>query len=352
MHNHDILVIGASAGGIEALSRLLAQLPADLPASVFIAQHTTPYDPGYMAQIFQRVGPLNASLAIAGEPIRQGHIFIAPPDHHLLVKQGYVELSRGPRENRARPAIDVLFRSAAIAYTSRVIGVLLTGLLDDGTAGLWAIKQCGGITIAQDPNDAAYPAMPRSAIEHNVADYVSTITEMGALLNQLVRVRTDIEPAVPEDLVLESRFVEHVNSDVAGEQRVGTLASTGCPECGGPLWKIDTDRPLRYRCHMGHGYTARNLLADQDKMIEQALWVALRTMEEQNHLLSTMAANEQRAGRADTAKLFNQRQQEAQEAIDVIRALLEGGKVEQGTLADQGVSVSESVRPSNARNTR
>ena len=182
---HDIIVLGASVGGVEALSNLVAQFPEDLPATIFVVQHISPTAPGQLAQILDRAGPLPATMARDCESFELGHIYVAPPDHHLLVKQGCLRVTRGLRENRVRPAIDPLFRSAAVAYGARVVGVVLTGLQNDGTSGLLAIKRCGGIAIVQDPTDALYPDMPLSALEHVTVDYCLPVLKMGAVLYRL-----------------------------------------------------------------------------------------------------------------------------------------------------------------------
>jgi two-component system chemotaxis response regulator CheB len=177
MAGHDIIVIGASVGGVETLTQLVAHLPEDLPAAVFVVLHISPDAPSVLGRILSRSGPLPARAAQDDEPIQHGRIYVAPPDHHMLVKQGYVSVVRGPKENRPRPAIDPLFRSAAAAYRSRVIGVVLTGLLDDGTAGMLAVKRCGGTAIVQDPEEALYPDMPRSVLETMQVDYVIPVAE-------------------------------------------------------------------------------------------------------------------------------------------------------------------------------
>jgi two-component system, chemotaxis family, protein-glutamate methylesterase/glutaminase len=189
MQGHDIIVMGASVGGVEALANLVAQFPEDLPATIFVVQHISPTAPGRLAQVLDRAGPLPATMAQDCESFELGHIYVAPPDHHLLVKQGCLRVTRGLRENRVRPAIDPLFRSAAVAYGARVVGVVLTGLQNDGTSGLLAIKSCGGIAIVQDPTDALYPDMPLSALEHAKVDYCMPVLKMGALLYRLSQPR-------------------------------------------------------------------------------------------------------------------------------------------------------------------
>jgi|SRR5882724_1676203 len=186
MPGHEIIVVGASAGGVEALMKLVHGLSRNLAASVFIVLHLPAQGSSVLPSILKHAGILNAQHPIDQQKIEMGNIYVAPPDHHLLIEQGLIRVVRGPKENRHRPAIDALFRSAAIAYGAQVVGVVLTGALDDGTAGLLAIKQRNGIAIVQDPNDAIYPDMPRSALKHVAVDYCVPIAEIGPLLVRLV----------------------------------------------------------------------------------------------------------------------------------------------------------------------
>src|SRR5215813_11932247 len=219
MQGHDIIVIGASVGGVEALSNLVAQFPEDLPATIFIVQHVIPTAAGHLAQILDRVSPLPATTSQDCEIFELGHIYVAPPDHHLLVKQGYLRVTRGLRENRVRPAIDPLFRSAAVAYGARVVGIVLTGLQNDGTSGLLAIKRCGGVAMVQDPADALYPDMPLSALEHVEVDYCLPVMKMGVVLYRLSQEPPAATPSIPEDLRIEVNIAENPtdNSNCAEE---------------------------------------------------------------------------------------------------------------------------------------
>ena len=288
MEGHDLIVMGASAGGIEALQDVLTQLPGDLPAAVCIVQHTASHSTGHLARILDRAGPLSAALAQDGESIEHGRVYIAPPDHHLLVKPGYVCVARGPRENSTRPAIDPLFRSAAASYGSRVIGVILTGLQSDGSSGLLAIKRCGGLALVQDPNDAMYPDMPLNALACVDVDYCLPLTKIGAVLHRLVYETPMHTLVVPTDIITEARIAESLASDINREETLGALAPVTCPECGGPLWELEADTVKRYRCHLGHAYTLQSLLDEQSEEIERALWTAVRTMEERAYMLLSM----------------------------------------------------------------
>jgi len=328
MQNRDIIVLGASVGGVEALSNLVAQFPEDLPAAVFVVQHITPTAPGQLAQVLDRAGLLPATMAHDCESFELGHIYVAPPDHHLLVKQGCLRVTRGLRENRVRPAIDPLFRSAAVVYGARVVGVVLTGLQNDGTSGLLAIKRCGGIAIVQDPTDALYPDMPLSALEHVEVDYCVPALKMGALLYRLSQEPAAETPPIPEDLRIEVNIAENPtdNSDCA--EKLGESVSVMCPECGGPLWELSDEKLRRYRCRIGHAFTAESLLAGQSEELEYALWAAVRTMEDRVRILTTLAHGREEHGQNKLAAMYEARAKELKTQAQQIRQmLLEGGNL-------------------------
>jgi two-component system chemotaxis response regulator CheB len=322
MTGHNIIVIGASVGGVEALSQLVGQFPPDLAATVFIVQHVFPTATGYLAQILDRAGPLPATMAEDGEDFQPAHIYIAPPDHHLLVKAGYLRLTRGPRENRVRPAIDPLFRSAAAAHNARVVGVVLTGMQDDGTAGLLAVKRCGGIAMVQDPAEAPYPDMPLSALEHVEIDYCLPISRMGPVLYRLTQEPPLDTPPIPQDILLEVEMIEHAEHSSNGAAQLGTLALLTCPDCGGPLWEFQQNKLTRYRCRVGHGYTAESLLAGQSEMTEYALWTAVRTMEDRARVLTNLARGRREHNQSKVAKLYETQAEELQGHAQHLRKLL------------------------------
>jgi len=265
---HDIIVIGASVGGVEALLNLVAQFPEDLPATIFIVLHVIPTAAGQLAQILDRAGPLQATTAQDCEIFEPEHIYVAPPDHHLLVKQGYLRVTRGLRENRVRPAIDPLFRSAAVAYGACVVGVVLTGLQNDGTAGLLAVQRCGGITMVQDPTDALYPDMPLSALEHVTVNYCLPVLKMGAVLYRLSQEPPVATPPIPEDLRIEVNIAENPADNSNCAEKLGESVAMMCPECGGPLWQLRDKKLRRYRCRLGHAFTAESLLTGQSEVVE------------------------------------------------------------------------------------
>jgi two-component system chemotaxis response regulator CheB len=322
MPGHDIIVIGASAGGVETLTNLVMQLPEDLPATIFVVQHTSPTNTSYLADILDRASLLPVTEAKDGESFHQTHIYVAPPDHHLLVKPGHMRLNRGPRENRVRPAIDPLFRSAAVAYGARVIGIILTGLQDDGTAGLLAVKRCGGITIVQHPEDAMHPEMPRSALAHVDVDHCVPLLKMGALLHRLTRQAPAETPPIPQDITAELEIVERLSDSIEREEELGALAPLTCPECGGPLWELHADKLPRYRCRLGHAFSAESLLAGQSDVIEMALWMAVRTMEERSRILTLLAHDHRERGHHRLEENFREQAADLKTHAQHIRQLL------------------------------
>ncbi len=287
---HDMIVIGASAGGVEALMSLVAGLPPDLPAALFVVLHTPAQSAGFLPKLLSRCGPLPVVHASDHMPIEQGCMYVAPPDYHLLLEPGQLRVVKGPKENRHRPAVDPLFRSAALAYGSRVIGVILTGSLDDGTSGLQAVKQRGGIAVVQDPEDALFPDMPQSAIAHVTVDYIVPLSQMAALLSRLVNKQTSEDPSdnVLEDIVTEVRIATMENNDLNEESSLGTPSVYACPACGSALWELHDGNLRRFRCRVGHAYTLEAMLAEQDETLEEALWRALKTLEEQAGLIERL----------------------------------------------------------------
>lgn len=325
MRNHNIVVVGASAGGVEALQQLFSQFSPNLQASFFVVLHIPPESPSVLAELIDKAGPLKAKVPENEESIQPGHVYVAPPDFHLLVKSGYMRLHRGPKENRHRPAIDPLFRSAAIAYRAQTIGIVLTGYLDDGTSGLLAIKRCGGIAMVQDPVDAAYPDMPKNAIAQVEVDYQLPLRNMGGVIAQIVEQPAASVDEVPKDIMMEAKIAEQTMSNISNENRLGHLAPMSCPECNGPLWEIDADKVKRYRCHVGHGFTAKALMASQDSALEQALWAAMRTMEERANLAQVMARKEAEQGRSRSAQMYQERAETSRSHAQIIKKLLVDG---------------------------
>ena len=323
MPGHDIIAVGASAGGVEALSKLVSALPAGLPAAVFVVVHIPAESISVLPQILSRAGPLRATHAEDGEDIATGRIYVAPPDRHLLIKAGHVRVVAGPRENRHRPAIDPLFRSAARLYATRVIGVVLTGAGDDGVAGLRAIKNRGGIAIVQDPADAAYPALPRNALDFIAADHVPSLDQLPSLLDRIVREPAQ-PPATPVSprLQKETQYAEVDLDTIEDDDKPGHPSAFSCPDCGGVLWELEGEDLLRFRCRTGHSYTANALAEEQDDHAEKALWAAFRNLEEQAHFARRSAARARRAGHARLAERFLARAEEATANSAMIRDMI------------------------------
>lgn len=313
-----IIVVGTSAGGMGALARLVAQLPEELPAAVFVVQHMAA-DAMVTALVrkLSGAGPLACAVARHGEPFRAGHVYVAPPDHHMLVHARTIAITKGARENRYRPAIDPLFRAAAVAHGPRVIGVVLTGLLDDGTSGLDAVHQCGGVTVVQEPADAAYPDMPQSALNGTVVDHCLPLRQMGGLLAKLVNGRARRRKPVPRHVAIEAAIAERVLSDVDAVEALGDQVPYNCPSCGGVLWEMSLKGVRRYRCHTGHAFTDPALLVAQTEKIEETLWVSLRMLEERRNLLNSMQGRSAGAGRSPA-----QRAKETEVHIERIRRML------------------------------
>ena len=323
MATHDLIVIGASAGGVEAISAVVAQLPKDLQAAVLVVLHVS-RGRSVLPEILARAGPLPAAHPRDGDPLRYGQIFVAPPDHHLVIDRTSMRVVHGPSENGVRPAVDPLFRSAARHFGPRVIGVILTGALDDGTAGLAAIKQAGGIAVVQDPDDASSPSMPRSAAAYVKVDHLLPVRKIGALLVSLVR-----EPARVNMREAGGEFLRPMEPDlaamplaVAAGDRPGDVSVFSCPECHGTLWEEDQRGLLRFRCRVGHVYSADSMLAAQTDSVDRALWAALRSLEERAALTRKLAARARDRNHGRVADAFDDRASAAETHAAVVREVL------------------------------
>ena len=308
---------------MQALRELARQLPPDFSAPILIVQHMGPSAQGTaLVDSINQSGQLRCRLAADGDRLVNGAILVAPPDHHMLVKKGTVRVTKGARENRVRPAIDPLFRSAAVAYGSAVIALVLTGMLDDGTAGLTAVKACGGTCIVQQPDSADYPAMPQSALDTGKVDYCVKLGEMGQLLRTLVAKRPSRRRPVPPQIRVEAEIAERVLSDVSQVNALGRQVPYNCPNCGGVLWQVRKSNVHRYRCHTGHSFTAATLEASQVERIEETLWICMRMLEERKNLLRTTATREQQQGFSKSARLQRQRVTEIEVHIGRVREIL------------------------------
>lgn len=316
----DIVVIGASAGGLQALEQLLADLPGDLTASIFIVLHIGAAS--HLSEILDRMTALPVLQARSGDEIKAGQVYVAVPGVHLLLHDHHLLLRRGPRENLARPAIDPLFRSAACTFGTRVIGIVLSGSLNDGTAGLRAIKRCGGLAVVQDPRDAAFPDMPLSALQHVEVDHTASARALGALLTRLTRETAGETPPIPLDIRLETAIAAQELSGMEAENQLGKLSRFTCPECHGMLWEIDEGSLLRYRCHVGHAYTAAAMLHAQTTSAEEMLWSLMRVHQERAALARRMAQEERARFREAAAEELQQRARGYDEDAAIVRGLL------------------------------
>jgi two-component system chemotaxis response regulator CheB len=329
MPGHDIILIGASAGGVQALSAVVGGLPKDIPAAVFVVLHIAPYGRSAMPAILSRAGVLPATHAEDGEPIEPGRVYVAPADRHLMLEPGRVRLSRAPTENGQRPSVDVLFRSAAQAYGPRCIGVVLTGNLDDGTVGLAVVKKYGGLAVVQDPDEADYPSMPRSAMHNVEVDHVSQLAGIAPLLVELANdpvIETSPPPEV-EDMKTE---LEHGNDP---EEKGMVPSDLTCPDCGGSLResRVD-DGVIHFRCRTGHAYSPETLLVKQADVVDAAIWAAVRALQENADLARRMERRLQQTGM--TARIsherYERRAQEAERHAEVLRRLLMEDKARVG----------------------
>lgn len=324
MPGHDIIVMGASAGGIEVLCRIVRHLPAGLPAAVFVVTHLPATGMSALPEVLSRSGPLLASHACHGEPFHLGQIYVAPPDHHLMLEPGRMTVTRGPRENRLRPAIDPLFRSAARAYGKRVVGVILSGALHDGVAGLLAVRAAGGVAVVQDPDDAWMGALPRHASDIAGADHIVPVAALPRLLVDLVG-----QPGVPggESAMIDplENMPQRVLRDMTAQEeghRQGKLSVFTCPECGGCLWQVDEAEVTRFRCHVGHAFHAEKLMEEQSQTLEAALWTAVRTFREKGVLARQLAGQQRARGDAASAERFDEEARTADRYGSLIRQCL------------------------------
>jgi two-component system chemotaxis response regulator CheB len=327
MTRHKIVVIGASAGGLYAVQEIVSKLPADFAASVFIVIHMSPRSSGALPEILNRAGPLQVSHARHGEQVRAGHIYVAPPDRHMLLDNSLVKVVRGPVENGFRPAVDPLFRTAALAYGSRVVGVILSGGLDDGTVGLSMIKRCGGTAIVQEPEEAVVRSMPESAIVNVEVDHVLPAAEIAGKLVRLVQ--NSYGSGKPKmNKKANNLGPDPVDMNMKGlaEREMPQPPSRfTCPECGGTLWEFDSGGFLHYRCHVGHGFTAESLMAEQLGEIEAALWSAVRALAENAGLSRRMAAKAREGNLIGLAESYEDRANAADHQAASIRELLQNG---------------------------
>jgi two-component system chemotaxis response regulator CheB len=322
-----VVVVGTSAGGMNALSEFVAQLNPHIDAAVFVVMHLSRTSiSDYLMHRLKPLTQLKCEVATDNQSIKKGHIYIASPNLHLLVKKGTILLGRGPEENRWRPSIDVLFRSAAAAYSTRAIGVVLTGLLDDGTTGMLAIQRSGGNCIVQDPNEAEYPDMPLSVLNNMEVNYCIPLAEMGDVISTITATSPEEIPA-PQDVIIESEIAERVVVDYNTVKQLGVNSIYACPDCGGGLWNINKGgvgegKIDRYRCHIGHSYSEKDLLLKQGEVFETTLWTALRIMEERRNLLMKLTDDHIKKGLQSIAKNYKEKADDIQVHVNKLKEVL------------------------------
>lgn len=336
MARRDIVVVGASAGGVEALQQLLRSLPADLPAAVFVVLHMPTDARSALPAILARASILPVRQAVEGDPVEPGTVTVAIPDWHLMLAGDRIHLSRGPRENSHRPAVDVLFRSAARTAGGRVIAVVLSGALDDGTAGMIAVRSRGGVGVAQEPADAMYPSMPQHAAEIGGAEHVTPVEKIGDLLGRLLAEEVPaMDEPEPSELMDAETAMAYLDQDALNaDERPGDPSGFGCPSCHGALFSITEGGMERFRCRVGHAWSPEALAAEQAHALEGALWMALRGLEERAALSLRMGRRAEQRGHRISASTFRQRHDEAQQAAAVLRRLLLQGELNGAGIAD------------------
>ena len=315
-----IVVIGASAGGHSAVKKILSKIDKNINAVFMVVQHITADASTFYGAILNKKTNLKVVYAQDGQKLETGTVYLSIPDHHLLVNKDSIKLSKGPTENLSRPAIDPLFRTAATSYGNRVIGIILTGLLNDGTSGLMAIHSCNGISIVQDPEEAEYKDMPLSALENAKPTYCSKLSSIAQKIEELVSEDIVPEMNIPAYIKKEAEISMGVDSNIPLENDIGSKVGLGCPNCGGPLWQMENHKHFpRYRCHTGHSFTQESLLKGQSGKVEESLWLALRTLEERKNILRKTLEHQEEREMSSLLNITQRRLQETQTSIDHLK---------------------------------
>ena len=319
----NLIVLGASAGGIQAISKIIEDLPEAIDAAIMIVLHVSlRSNAAVISEIFQKKTPLQCLVATDGATIEKGKIYLAPPDYHLMVNDTRMHLNQGTKENKQRPSINILFRSAAVHFANRTIGIILTGMLDDGTSGMYAIKRCGGICIIQDPSEAEYASMPKNVLSMITVDYTAILKEIPTIIKDVLSKPLPQNIAVPDDLKIEVNLTEKMMSNIDALKKISDRSDFVCPECGGGLWKIKMDPTHRYRCHTGHVYSEQFLNELQDLKIEESIWVSIRMLEEKESMLKLLESRSNANNENKKPSLYVKRREEINEHIHRLKSLL------------------------------
>lgn len=338
MKKRDIIVIGASAGGVNALIEFVKSLPQNFDASIFVVLHVHPSTPSNLPNILTNFGHLRAVHPRDGEKIKAKHIYIAPPDHHMLIEDDRVLVRKGPKENRFRPSVDVLFRSAAYNYGSRVIGIVLSGMLNDGTSGMWSVKHRGGLCIIQDPDDALFESMPLNVLHEVDVDYSIPVKEMSMLLQELINENApkmhEITPEQMELMKMEVVIAANDNAFELGILNKGQLTPFTCPECHGALISLKEGTMVRFRCHTGHAFSSSTLLTGVTESIEEQVWSTMRTFEEAVMLLEHIANTFKQAGNESAAEEFFKKAEESRKRSKILHKMVKTQEVMSEDLAN------------------
>jgi two-component system chemotaxis response regulator CheB len=317
----NIIVIGTSAGGISAVKKLVTGFNNTLDAAFFVVQHMArDSNAQLIIEIFQKQTSLLCHVAVNGMPIERGHLYLAPADHHMILNKEKIAVTHGAHENKYRPSVDVLFRSAAVTFGNRVIGIVLTGMLEDGTSGMSAIKRCGGICIVQDPEEAQFLSMPQSVLNNVAVDYLSDLAAIPDRVRDILKMPLPPELEVPKELQIEAHITSRMMSNIDDLKAMADRSDFACPECGGGLWAVKNDPAHRYRCHTGHVYTEKLLQDNQRERLEESVWVSIRMLEEKANLLKVMNARPEPSQRSFG---YKRRIEETEGHIAQLKALLE-----------------------------
>ncbi len=318
-----LIVIGGSAGARDAITGILSSIPKDINAAFFVVVHSSFDTPSFFDQVLKKRTDLDVVVAGNGVKITAGTVYIAKPNFHLTIDDNRVYIIKGPRENLFRPAIDVLFRSAAVHHSNRVIGILLTGRLNDGSSGLEAIKKCGGVTIIQDPETAEFRGMPAYAREHVAVDRILGLEDIARAILEIVSTEIPQKINVPLYLKRENEIVNKIGSNIFLENKLGDQVPISCPSCSGPLWKMKDTSINRYRCHVGHSFTEEALLESQNESLEETLWISLRTLEEKRMLLERMHSNYDSKRSGSMVRSYDDKIMEVSKHISKLKQILQ-----------------------------